>query len=162
MRAVIERRLDPLLADLANRVRVALLHSFGTLAQGPGFPELDPQSATLVALADGESALPGVRYVGFGGTDPTFIHYYLCEAGQTVHLLATASAFLVGQIARLPGVDARFGGLAELGAGDSAVGAVSSHWPDAFGASHQTFPVNHMGALVDPALQQAVLQAIQA
>ena len=161
VRAVIERRLDPFLSELANRVREALLHSFGTLAQGPGFPELDPQSAALVELAEGESSLPGVRDIGFGGTDPTFIHYYLCEAGQTVHLLATASAFLVEQIARLPGVAARFGGLAELSAGDSAVGAVSSHWPDAFGASHQTFPVNHMGALVDPALQQAVLQAIR-
>jgi len=96
VRAVVERRLDPLLTDLANRVRMALLHSSGTLAQGPGFPELDPQSATLTTLADGEEALPGVRYVGFGGTDPTFVHYYLCEAGQTVHLLATASAFIVG------------------------------------------------------------------
>jgi pimeloyl-ACP methyl ester carboxylesterase len=162
VRAVVERHLDPLLADLANRVRVALLHSFGTLAQGPGFPELDPQSTTLAALADGEGPLPGVRYIGFGGTDPTFIHYYLCEAGQTVHLLATASAFLVEQLARLPGVADTFGGLAELGAGDSAVGAISSQWPEAFAAPHQTFPTNHMGALIDPVLQRAVLQAIGA
>jgi hypothetical protein len=160
VRAVVARRLDPLLTELANRVRVALLHSFGTLAQGPGFAELDPQSATLVALADGEAPLPGVRYVGFGGTDPTFIHYYLCEAGQTVHLLATASAFLIEQLARLPGVAATFGGLAELSTGDSAVGAASSHWPEVFGASHQDFPNNHMGALIDRALQQAVLQTI--
>jgi len=161
VRAVVERRLDPLLTDLANRVRVALLHSFGTLAQGPGFLELDPQSATLTALADGEGPLPDVRYVGFGGTDPTFVHYYLCEAGQTVHLLATASAFIVEQLARLPGVADAFGGLAELSAGDSAVGAASSTWPEQFGATHQTFPVNHMGALIDPALQQAVLQALR-
>lgn len=162
LRGIVERRLDPLLDELANRVRVALLHSFGTLAQGPGFLELDPQSATLTALADGEGPLPGVRYAGFGGTDPTFIHYYLCEAGRTVHLLATASAFLVEQLARLPQVADTFGGLAELSGGDSAVGAASSHWPDAFGASHQTFPTNHMGALIDPALQQAVIQAMRA
>ncbi len=161
VRAVVERRLDPLLTALANRVRVALLHSFGTLAQGPGFAELDPQSATLTALPEGEGPLPGVRYAGFGGTDPTFIHYYLCEAGQTIHLLATAGAFLVEQLARLPGIADTFGGLAELSAGDSAVGASRSRWPDAFGASHQDFPINHMGALVDLTLRTTVLEAIQ-
>jgi len=154
LRAVVARRLDPLLSDLANRVCEALLHSFGTLAQGPGFAELDP-------LADGEGALPGVCYTGFGGSDPTFIHYYLCEAIQTVHLLATASAFLVEQLARPPGVADTFGGLAELSAGDSAVGAASSRWPEAFGAPHQDLPVNHRGALVDPTLRDAVLQVIR-
>jgi len=59
LRAVVARHLDPLLSDLANRVCEALLHSFGTLAQGPGLAELDPQSATLAALAGGEGALPG-------------------------------------------------------------------------------------------------------
>ncbi len=161
LRTLVAHRLDPLLADLANRVREALLHSFGTLAQGPGFDELDPQSATLQALAADEQPLPGVTYASFGGTDPTFIHFYLTEAGQTVHLLATASAFLVEQLARLPGVRERFGGLAELDRGDSAVGPESSPWPAAFGAPHQTFPVNHMQALIDPPLQQAALAAIR-
>jgi len=142
-------------------VRAALLHSFGTLAQGPGFDELDPQSATLQGLADGEQPLPGVRYYGFGGTNPTFIHFYLCEMGHTVHLLETASGFLVEQLARIPGVGERFGGLAELSSGDSAVGPASSTWPEAFGAPHRTFAVNHMQALIDPALQQATLEAIR-
>ena len=155
-------RIDPILSDLANRVREALLHSFGTLAQGPGFDELDPQSATMQALADGEQPLPGVRYYGFGGTKPTFVNFYLSEMGHTVHLLGTASAFLVEQLARIPGVGERFGGLAELDKGDSAVGPESSMWPEAFGAPHQTFPVNHMQALIDPALQQATLEAILA
>jgi len=154
-------KIDPILADLANRVRAALLHSFGTLAQGPGFDELDPQSVTLQALADGEQPLPGVRYYGFGGTNPTFVHFYLSEMGHTVHLLGTASAFLVEQLARMPGVGERFGGLTELDKGDSAVGPTSSTWPDAFGAPHQTFAVNHMQALIDPALQQATLVAIR-
>jgi pimeloyl-ACP methyl ester carboxylesterase len=161
LRTLVERRIDPLLDDLANRVRVALLHSFGTLAQGPGFLELDPQSATLVALGDGEGPLPGVRYTGFGGGDPTFIHFYLCEAKQTVHLLATASTFLIEQLARLPGVADTFGGLAELSAGDSAVGTASSRWPEQFAAPHRDLPVNHMGALVDPTLRDAVLQVIR-
>jgi len=159
--SVLAHRIDPILADLANRVRAALLHSFGTLAQGPGFDELDPQSATLQALADGEQPLPGVRYYGFGGTNPTFIDFYLCEMGHTVPLLGTASAFLVEQLARMPGVGERFGGLAELSTGDSAVGPASSTWPDAFNAPHQTFTVNHMQALIDPALQQATLVAIR-
>ena len=160
-RRLVDQRLEPLLEDLANRVRVALLHSFGALAQGPGFDELDPASPTLVALADGEGPLPGVRYASFGGTDPTFIHYYLVAAGRAVHLLATASAFLVGQLARLPGVEDAFGGLAELAGGDSAVGPESSKWPEAFGAPHQTVPLNHMRALIDPTLQQAVLHTLR-
>jgi len=49
-----------------------------------------------------------------------------------------------------------FGGLAELGHGDSAVSLTSSHWPEAFGAEHRIVAVNHMQALVDSSLQQAV------
>jgi pimeloyl-ACP methyl ester carboxylesterase len=161
LRRLVDERLEPLLEDLANRVREALLHSFGTLAQGPGFDELDPASPALVALADGEAPLPGVRYASFGGTDPTFIHFYLVAGGRAVHLLATASAFLVGQLARLPGVANTFGGLAELARGDSAVGPESSKWPAAFAAPHQAVPLNHMRALIDPALQQAVLQTLR-
>ena len=162
IRRLVQGRLDPLLAELANRVREALLHSFGTLAQGPGFTELAPDSATMQALARDERPLPGVAYHGVGGANPTFIHFYLCEVGHAVHLLATASAFLVEQLARLPGVAARYGGLAEIDKGDSAVGLASSYWPDAFGATHQDAPVNHMQALVDQTLQRAVLDVIRA
>lgn len=162
LRRVVTGRIDPLLTGLANRVREALLHSFGTLAQGPGFDELDPGSATLVSLAEGETPLPGVGYYGFGGANPTFIHFYLREAGHSFHLLATAGTFLVEQIARIPGVATRYGGLAELSRGDSAVGPASSQWPEAFGAPHQSFPLNHMQALVDPALQAAVLDILRA
>lgn len=160
-RRLAEHTIDPALSAMANRVREALLHSFGALAQGPGFDELDPQSAMLQSLADGEQPLPGVQYYGFGGTNPTFVHFYLREMGHTVHLLETASGFLVEQIARIPGVGERFGGLAELSIGDSAVAPESSKWPDAFGAPHQTFAVNHMQALIDPSLQQATLQALR-
>jgi hypothetical protein len=159
--AVVARELAPLLADLANRVREALLHSFGTLAQGPGFDELDPQSATLAALADGEQPLPGVRYYGFGGTNPAFIRFFLCEAARAIPLLTTASAFLVEQLARLPGVRDQFGGLAELDRGDSAVAPDSSRWPDAFGAPQQMVAVNHMQALIDGGLQRAVLDLLR-
>ena len=140
---------------------MALLHSFGTLAQGPGFDELDPASPTLAALAEDEGPLPGVRYASVGGTDPTFIHFYLVAGGRAVHLLATASAFLVDQLARLPGVADAYGGLAELAGGDSAVSPESSRWPAAFAAAHQAAAVNHMRALIDPALQQAVLQTLR-
>ena len=162
LRRLVQGRLDPLLANLANGVREALLHSFGTLAQGPGFDELAPDSAVMRALSEGEEPLPGVRYASFGGSNPTFIHFYLCVAGRAFHLLATASAFLVAQLARLPGVSARYGGLAELDRGDSAVGLASSEWPTAFGATHQVVPVNHMQALIDPALQHAVLDVVRA
>ncbi len=156
LRAMFERRLESGVASLANQVRNALSHSFGTLAQSPGFDELAPDSAMLRALMDGEQPLPGVEYVAFGGSQPTFVHFYLCEAGRAFHLLATASAFLVEQLSRIPGVGSAFGGLAELSLGDSAVSLTSSHWPEAFGANHQVASVNHMQALVDSSLQQAV------
>ena len=159
---VVERQLAPRVTELANGVRLALLHAFGTLAQGPGFDELDPQSATLQALADGEQPLPGVHYQSFGGANPVFIRFFLCWAGHAVPVLATASAVLVEQLARSPGVASTYGGLAELDTGDSAVGLASSQWPMAFGAPHQAVPVNHMQALIDPTLQQTVLQALQA
>src|SRR5262249_32283516 len=63
IRLLVERQIDPLLTDLANRVRVALLHTFGTLGQGPGFAELVPGSPALQALEDGEQPIPGVEYV---------------------------------------------------------------------------------------------------
>lgn len=162
IRHVIQSRLDPLLADLANRVRLALLHTFGVLAEGPGFDELDPNSAMMTGLAQDEQPLPGVQYYGFGGTRPAFINFYLLEMGRAFHLLDTASPFLVEQLARIPGVADQFGGLAELDKGDSAVGPTSSQWPDGYTAPHQLFPVNHMQALIDPAMQTAVLGVIRA
>lgn len=161
LKRVVGGRITPLLGDMANRVRTALLHSFGTLAQGPGFVELDPTSGTMQSLVAGEQPFPNVQYHGFAGSDPTFIHFYLCELGHAFHLLATASPFLVEQIARIPGIAEQYGGLAELSHGDSAVGQESSKWPTAFGASHQVVSLNHMQALIDPALQRQVLDLIR-
>jgi pimeloyl-ACP methyl ester carboxylesterase len=161
IRAIVAHRIEPLLADLANRVREALLHAFGTISQGPGFDELVPGSAMLQALEAGEQPLPGVEYVAFAGSQPAFVQFYLSAAGQVVRFLGVVGPFLIGRLRLIPGLLAQFGGLVELEQGDSAVGLPSSHWPDAFGASHQVLPINHMQALVDPALQQAVLPHLQ-
>ena len=59
-------------------------------------------------------------------------------------------------------VATNYGGHAEMLKGDSAVGLTSSQWPGAFRAHHQELKANHKQALVDPALQQAVLQVIRA
>lgn len=154
--------LDDLLSGLANRVREAMLHSFGTLSQGPGFAELEPDSPTLRALTQDEQPISGVQYHAFGGSNPTFVTFYLCAAGRAFPLVSTMSAFLVEQIARIPGIAERFGRLEELDEGDSAVGLTSSHWPDAFGAPHQVAHVNHMQALIAPALQEAVRDIMRA
>jgi pimeloyl-ACP methyl ester carboxylesterase len=156
-----EHTVDEYLSHLGNMVREAMLHSFGTLAQSPGFDELIPSSNTLQTLAQDEQPLPGVQYYGFGGSNPTFVNMFLCIAGQSIHLLSTASTFLVEMIGRTPGIHASYGGLAELDRGDSAVSLTSSHWPDPFGAPHQDFKLNHMQALIDQPLQEAVLQIIR-
>lgn len=148
--------------DLSNQVRQALLHSFGTLAQSPGFDELIPESPTLQALKQDEQPLPGVQYYSFGGSNPTFVNFFLSLAGQTFKLLETASPLLVDMLSRIPGIHDTYGGLAELSRGDSAVSQTSSRWPDTFQALHQDLHLNHMQALVDPALQQSVLQTIRA
>jgi pimeloyl-ACP methyl ester carboxylesterase len=155
--------VQALLGQVADRVRQGLLHRFGSLAVGPGYDELLPGSAALTALAQDEAPLPGVSYHSFGGSDPSFIRFYLCAAGQQV-ALPDISRYLVSQLSRLPDVAARYGGLAELDRGDSSVALVSSPWPAAFGAAnqHQVVRYNHMQALVDPTLQAAVLALLQA
>jgi pimeloyl-ACP methyl ester carboxylesterase len=154
--------LDDVFSGLANRVREAMLHSFGTLAQGPGFEELEPDSAMLQALAQDEQPVAGVQYYGFGGSNPTFIDFYLREIGQTFPLLGVAGRLIVEQLARIPDVQDRYGGLEEMDQGDSSVGLSRSQWPEAFNAPHQVFHVNHMQALIDPSLQQAVLETLRA
>lgn len=155
-------RVEPLLDAVANQVREGLLHRFGNVAEGPGYDELLPGSAALTALAAGEGPLPGVRYDSFGGSNPSFIRFYLCEAGQ--HLaLPELSPFLVVELSRLPDVAARYGGLAELSQGDSSVALSSSAWPAVFdsGEHHRVMLLNHMQALVSPALQAAVLALLR-
>jgi hypothetical protein len=150
------------LGQVADQVRQGLLHRFGSLAVGPGYDELLPGSAALAALAQDEAPLPGVSYHSFGGSDPTFIRFYLCAAGQQV-ALPEISPYVVAQLSRLPDVAVRYGGLAELDRGESSVALVSSPWPAAFGAAdhHQVVSYNHMQALVDPTLQAAVLALLR-
>jgi hypothetical protein len=155
--------VQALLGQVADQVRQGLLHRFGSLAVGPGYDELLPGSAALAALVRDEAPLPGVSYHSFGGSDPSFVRFYLCAAGQQV-ALPDVSPYLVSQLSRLPDVAARYGGLAELDRGDSSVALVSSPWPAAFGAAnqHQVVSYNHMQALVDPTLQAAVLALLRA
>ncbi len=108
-----------------------------------------------------EQPLPGVQYYSFGGSNSTFVNFFFCVAGQSIHIMSTASALLVGMLARIPGVQGTYGGLSELVQGDSAVSLSSSRWTDAFEAPHQDFHLNHMQVLVDTPLQQAVLEIIQ-
>ena len=160
-RGFFEQAIDRYVDVLANRVREALLHSFGVLAQGPGFSELVPNSATLTALAQNEQPLPGVQYWGFGGSNPVFTSFYLAGLGQSFYLMSAVGSFLIEQIGRIPGIAQAYGGLAEMSKGDSAVALASSRWPDAFRATHQDVEVNHMQALVDPTLQSVVLDVIR-
>ncbi len=162
MRGFFEQAIDRYVDTLANGVRLALLHSFGTLAQGPGFDELVPSGNTLTALAQGEQPLPGVQYFSFGGSHPVFVNFYLSGLGQAFYLMAAVGNFLVERLAMIPGVATNYGGLAEMIKGDSAVGLASSRWPEAFRAPHQEFKVNHMQPLVDSTLQEAVLQVVRA
>jgi len=157
----LQRTVGQYLSGMANMVREAMLHSFGTMAQSPGFDELRPSSTTLANLRQDEQPLPGVQYFSFGGANPTFVNMFLCVMGQNIHLLSTASTILVEIIGRIPDVKNGYGGLAELSNGDSAVATSRSHWPTQFNALHRDFSYNHMQALIDHPLQDAVLQIIR-
>jgi pimeloyl-ACP methyl ester carboxylesterase len=161
VRPFFEQAIDRYVDTLANGVREAMLHSFGTLAQGPGFEELIPDGATLTSLAQGERPLPNVRYFGIGGSNPVFVNFYLSGLGQAFYLMAAVGSFLLERLALLPGISTNYGGLAEMIRGDSAVSVTSSMWPSVFGAQHQEFKINHMQALIDPDLQRAVHQIIR-
>ncbi len=161
IKGFVEHTIGQYLNGLANLVREALMHSFGTPAQSPGFVELMPDSPTLQALAQDEQPLPGVQYYSFGGNEPTFVNFFLSVMGQSVHVLATASQWLIEALGRIPGVHDEFGGLAEMNQGDSAVSVTSSHWPEAFAAPHADFKINHMQVLIDRPLQEAVLNIIR-
>ncbi|HEY8743192.1 MAG TPA: hypothetical protein VIU62_08845 [Chloroflexota bacterium] len=156
-------RVQSLLDQVADQVREGLLHRFGSVAAGPGYDELLPGSTALAALGQGELPLPGVRYHSFGGSDPSFVRFYLCEAGQCL-ALPEVSPYLVAELSRQPDIAARYGGLAELDKGDSSVALSSSPWPPVYTAvnQHHVSFYNHMQALVDPALQEAVLALLQA
>jgi pimeloyl-ACP methyl ester carboxylesterase len=157
----VDNAIEKHLNDLANMVREAMLHSFGSLSQSVGFDELIPGSAMLNNLVVDEQPLPGVQYYGFGGSQPTFVNMYICTMGQAIHLLATASPLLVTIIAKATKLEDTYDGLKELDQGDSAVALARSHWPDQFSAPHQDLKVNHMQALIDRPLQDAVLRIIQ-
>lgn len=154
--------LESHIAALIGSVRQALLHAFGAAPEGEGFDELIPGSPALQQIADGETAIPGVAYHGFGGTFPGITSLYLTGAGRMLRLLTVSSAMLIEVFDRcVPELRMDFDGLAELDTGDSAVSIASSHWPEDFQATHQLFSINHMQALVDASLQKAVIDSIR-
>ncbi len=157
----VDSTLEKHLNDVANTIRVSMLHSFGTMATSPGFNELNPDSAMLQGLAPDEQPIPGVQYYSFGGSNPVFMDVFLCVMGQALHLIGSISPLLVSLISKGTSFDDKYGGMKELHNGDSAVSLESSHWPAPFGAQHQDYKVNHMQALIDRPLQDAVLRAIQ-
>lgn len=148
-------------AQIDSWVSKALKSSFGTMPEGTGFDELIPNSPMLMALAQNEQPFPGVEYHGFGGSNPIFLNLYLCLLNQTLPILGVVNAALLQSLSKVPEIASRYGGLAELDKGDSAVSITSSRWPSSFSASQQLFPVNHMQALLDPTLQKSVLPLLQ-
>ncbi len=160
LETVFEHTIEAFAEGISNHVREAMLHSFGTLAQSPGFDELIPGSPTLTALAQDEQPIEGVKYYGFGGTQPTFVNLFFVVAGQVVHLLGTASGLLVEMLSKIPGIHDNYGGIGELVGGDSAVSLASSVWPEQFAATHKELHLNHMQALIDGELQNNVLDII--
>ncbi|MBA3948026.1 MAG: hypothetical protein H0X37_26185 [Herpetosiphonaceae bacterium] len=158
---LVPAQLGQALTTLAGKVSASLLRTFGAPGQGPGFGELVPDSDTMRDLAANEQPLPGVQYIGYGGSNPIFVKFYLNVVHWTPPGIPTASPTIVDQLTRaIPNVATKYGNLAELALGDSAVSLGSSQWPAQFNATYQSLPFNHMQALINTNLQQAVLDAI--
>lgn len=135
--------------------------------------ELAPGSALLRGLAQGEAALPGVRYHTFGGTRPTYIRYYAWPLSASSALpqykvegLKPKQYFIWEakpvEIALIsPLFDEASSVAPELrpGKGDGLVTDQSARLP--FSTSHVTTDLNHAEVLWDRSLQRQVAAILE-
>jgi pimeloyl-ACP methyl ester carboxylesterase len=157
-----EENAETALSDLGQVVKKYLSGAFGAAGMGTDFDELIPTNALFTDSLSADEPLPDVSYHGFSGLNPAIVVAYV-NAGPLHHPLLTISSPQIMTYLReiLPGFSSTYKGLAELDTGDSSVAPASSHWPDRFKANHYSFPVNHMEALIDQNLQNAVIDLIE-
>ena len=134
--------------------------------------ELAPNSSLIRGLAEGETAVPGVKYYTFGGTRPTYIRYYVWPLATTssvpqfrVKGLSAKQYFIweadpVEIPVLSPLFDRAGGAAAEVtpGQGDGLVTDKSARLPFAL---HTTTDLNHAEVLWDRGLQRKVVSILK-
>jgi pimeloyl-ACP methyl ester carboxylesterase len=152
---------DPI-QDVARQMTAALIDMFAPPID-PASKQLAPNSAMLQALAAGETALPGVRYDTFGGTNPNYVRVYAWtfDAESAVPQFAGASVYFKWKVhaneiapaspmlAKLP----HFFPEITQGQGDGLVADARAHLPWSI---RHTLPLNHAQVLWNRALQHEV------
>lgn len=133
--------------------------------------ELVPDGPLVRALADGESALPGVRYYTFGGTNPRIFRLYMWRfdaesaVPQYVCEGASCAQYFVWKVApsELADVSPVLDDIRDFvpevapGRGDGLVTDASARLP---WSTHTTTSLNHAAVLWDRPLQSRVAKLI--
>jgi hypothetical protein len=156
---------DPLkapVADVARQTCSSLIEMFAPPLD-PQSVQLAPGSPMLTALAAGETALPGVRYDTFGGTDPNYLRVYAWVfdaesavpqvSGLSIYFKWTVHANEIGPVspllAKLPDLFPEI----TPGKGDGLVASARAHLP---WSTRHTVSLNHAQMLWDRGLQNEV------
>ena len=129
--------------------------------------ELTPDSPMLRDLANGETAIPGVKYFTFGGVKPSLFRLYIWtfDANSAVPQYKNASQYFVWRVNPIvlapisPILDKirPFVREVQVGYGDGLVTDASARLP---WSTHVTDRLNHAEVLWDRALQMQVVQLI--
>jgi hypothetical protein len=129
--------------------------------------ELTPDGPLMRGIAEGEQAVPGVRYYTYGGTNPTYYKMYLWvfDAMSSVPQYRDATQYFVWRAAphELEPLSPIMDDLRDFadevtpGHGDGLVSDVSARLP---WSQHTTKSLNHAEVLWDRPLQQEVARII--
>jgi hypothetical protein len=167
--------------NLPLEIRRQILSSFQARVDaytGPQVHEIRPGSRLYQALEAQEPIRAGVKCLSVGGTSPRFLRIYLWRPDyEAVGGRKGAHPFLLRFFARpvdIKGISPLFDRFwlkvlgpkpDELvpGRGDGLTADQNCRFPAPFGAvEHLSFPLNHGEELWDPALQQAIIDKLDA
>ncbi len=156
----------PLKAELRNLVTEAMRPMTKLLVDFES-RELTPDSPMLRSLANGETALPGVKYYTFGGVNPSYFRLYAWtfDATSAVPQYKGLSQYFVWRVnpAVLAPISPVFDKIrpfvaeVKAGFGDGLVSDARARLP---WSTHFTDHLNHAEVLWDRALQTQVAQLI--
>lgn len=129
--------------------------------------ELTPDGPLMRGIAEGEQAVPGVRYYTYGGTNPTYYKMYVWVfdamsavpqyRGATQYFVWRAAPQEIGPLSPIMDDLRDFADEVTPGRGDGLVSDVSARLP---WAQHTTKSLNHAEVLWDRPLQQEVARII--
>jgi hypothetical protein len=146
---------------------VEMMRPFTKLVWPDENRELIPDGPLMRMLADGEKAVPGVRYFTFGGTEPGYYRMYAWYfdvmsanpqySGTTQYFVWRVKPVEIGPLSPIMDALRDFVDEVKPGRGDGLVTDVSARLP---WSTHNTTSLNHAEVLWNRPLQQQVVSLI--